>query len=248
VRLRRTLLVLAAAPLLLAATDPRGDTAVCASGTPARGPDLVAVRGSAEELRTVAAWRLTFARPVAVPSDLRIDILVRDPRLAPVTVGDERGMNRIVRWEATAADAPVEIVWLPHDGSTTFDPPDIRGRTLTIVAPGRLLLGESVNGVESVRRARWSVVVRSGGVCDRLGTGLPTERLDLGPKPSPSPLPSVATPSPEPPAAASSASWVAIALILGSLAALPLWIARRRRPRPEPSSSAPHGTKPSGDG
>jgi len=128
---RRRIALLLAAPLLLAAKDPRGDVVSCASGAPAHGPDIVAVSGSAQELRTVAAWRITFARQVEVPSDLRIDVLVRDPRLPPVTRGDERGMNRIVRWDATGDDATITIVWLPHEGATSFNPPSVDGRSVT---------------------------------------------------------------------------------------------------------------------
>jgi len=241
--------LLVVAPLLLAAKDPRGDVVSCASGASVRGPDIVAVRGDARELRTVAAWRLTFARPVDVPSDLRIDVLVRDPRLPPVTRGDERGMNRIVRWDATGDDATIAIIWLPHDGATSFDPPSVEGRTVALIVPGRLLLGESANGVESVRRARWSVVVRAGGACDRFGGDVPSERLALGPKPSPSPLPSLsasASPTVPPPRADSGFSRLVVAVVLFGLAALPFWLARRSRPAPRGSSSRPPDTKPQG--
>jgi hypothetical protein len=246
---RRRIALLVAAPLLLAAKDPRGDVVSCASGAPVRGPDIVAVRGDARELRTVAVWRLTFARPVDVPSDLRIDVLVRDPRLPPVTRGDERGMNRIVRWDAIGDDATIAIIWLPHDGATSFDPPSVDGRTVTLIVPGRLLLGESANGVESVRRARWNIVVRAGGACDRFGGDVPSERLALGPKPSPSPLPSMsASASPTAPVAPadSSLSRLAVALLLFGLAALPFWLARRSRPASRRSSSRPPDTKPQG--
>jgi hypothetical protein len=207
------------------------------------------VRGSARELRTVAVWCVTFARPVDVPSDLRIDVLVRDPRLPPVTRGDERGMNRIVRWDAGGPDSTIAIIWLPHDGATSFDAPSVHGRSVTMMVPGRLLLGERANGLESVRRARWSVVVRAGGACDRFGD-VPTRRLALGPKPPPSPLPSVtpssSSPSPAPVAADSPLSRIAVALVLFGLAALPVWLARRSRPAPRRSSSGAGDTKPQG--
>ncbi len=164
-------------PLVVAARDPSGDVVACAGSTPASGPDLVAATGRATELGTVATWRLTFDRPIEVPSDLQIDIVVRDPELPAVDAGDETGLNRLVRWRAISADEPIEIVWLPHDGSTTFNPPALDGRSLEIVVPGRLLLGESPDGTESVARARWGVVVRAGGACDRLADGLPALRL-----------------------------------------------------------------------
>jgi hypothetical protein len=243
----RVLPLLLAVPLLVGAKDPRGDVSDCATGRPASGPDLVAVTGIGTELGTVAVWRLTFDRPITVPSDLRIDVLVRDPRLAPEIVGGERGMNRIVRWDATSRDRTIQIIWLPHDGATSFNAPTIRGRTIELVAPGRLLLGESVNGVESVRRARWSVVVRAGDACDRLGSGVPTERLAMGPNPSPSPLPSA---SPAPSAAQRRpSSFRAPWLLLGiGLVAVGFWLLRRR-PVNVGSSSARSGTKlPNGHG
>jgi hypothetical protein len=197
----------------------------------------------------VAAWRITFARPVDVPSDLRIDVLVRDPRLPPVTRGDERGMNRIVRWVAAGDDSTITIIWLPHDGATSFNAPSVDDRSVTLIAPGRLLLGESANGTASVRRARWSVVVRAGGACDRFGGEVPSERLQLGPAPSASPLPSMsASPSATMPAAPtdSGLSRVAVAIVMLALAALPLWLARRSRPASRGSSSSGLDTKPQG--
>jgi hypothetical protein len=182
--------LLLAAPLLLAAArDPRGDVATCDGGTPVTDPavDLVGVRAFADELGSAAVWRLTFAAPIVVPDPtappLRIDVLVRDPRLPVVSLGDERGINRIVRWNDTAADAPIDILWVPAQGHTPFNPPVIEGRTIEIRVPGRILVGEAPNGTESVARARWSVLVRDGAACDRLGDR-PTLRLEA-PPPSP---------------------------------------------------------------
>ena len=195
-------LLLAATPLLLAAAghDPRGDVTSCEGGTAVADPsaDLVAVAGIAEELGTAAVWRLRFAAPIPVPdhdgATLRIDVLVRDPRLPAVRRGDERGMNRIVRWDATAADQPIDVVWLDHGGHTPFNPPAIDGRTIELRVPGRILLGESVTGTESVRRARWSVLVRDGDACDRFGS-TPTLRLREPPTTTVAPLPTnAATP------------------------------------------------------
>lgn len=166
--------------------------------------------------------------------DLRIDILVRDPRLSGIQVDDAPDVNRIVRWEATSKDQTIEIVWLPHDGSTTFNPPTIHRRTIEIIAPGRLLLGESANGTESVRRTRWSVVVRSGAACDRLDDGAPARRLVMPPTPSPSPLP---TPAPAPSLGAApeadrggvpTLAWFGLAA-LGVLVVLTIWSVARSR-------------------
>jgi hypothetical protein len=185
-------------PLLLAAArDPRGDVTSCADGSAVTDPaaDLVSVDAFADERGSAAVWRLTFAAPLPVPdrsgAPLRIDVLVRDPKLPTVTLGDERGMNRLVRWDDVGAEQPIDIVWLPRQGHTPFNPPVIDGRTVELRVPGRILLGEAPDGTESVRRARWSVVVRDGEACDRLGDR-PTLRL----REPPSSMPSGSSPSP----------------------------------------------------
>jgi hypothetical protein len=182
--------LLLATPLLIAATpDPAGDVSACAGTGSVRDPvaDVVSVDAIADELGTAAVWRITFAAPVPVPdtdgAPLRIDVLVRDPELPAVSVGTERGMNRIVRWDATAADAPIEIAWLGGEGHTPFNPPEVSGRTVEIRVPGRILLGEAADGTEGVRRARWSVSVRDGDACDRVGA-IPSFRLREQPAPS----------------------------------------------------------------
>jgi hypothetical protein len=232
VRRRAAIALLLVAPLLLAAKDPPGDVATCDGGAPATGPDLVRAVGVGTELGTVAEFRLTFDRPIEVPSDTRIDVLVRDPRLSGIRVGDVPGVNRIVRWDAASKDQTIEIVWLPHDGSTTFNAPSIDGRTVTLVAPGRLLLGESANGTESVGRTRWTVVVTSGDACDRIGGGAPAERLAMPPKTSPSPLPSVSAstslPAPESDRGPGPWAWVGLAGLAG-LVALTVWSLARSR-------------------
>jgi hypothetical protein len=182
---RAAALVLALVPLLLSARDPVGDVAVCGGASRASGPDLIEATGRATELGTVATWRLTFDRPVEVPSALRIDIVVRDPRLPAARYEDMTGLNRLVRWRAVSAEEPVKVVWLPNDGSTTFNPPVIERRTVEIAVPGRMLLGERPDGTQSVARARWGVVVRSGGACDVLADGKPV--LGLAPEASPPP-------------------------------------------------------------
>ena len=119
------LALVAVVPMLVAARDPRGDVVSCGAGTavPGATADVVAVDGQAAELGTAAVWRITFARPIAVPdragAPLRIDVLVRDPLIAPVTRGDERGMNRIVRWNDTGADATEEVT--ADDGTASLE-------------------------------------------------------------------------------------------------------------------------------
>ena len=111
------IVLLLVTPLLLAAArDPRGDVTSCADGSTATDPvaDLVEVDAFADELGSAAVWRLTFAAPLPVPdregAPLRIDVLVRDPKLPTVALGDERGLNRLVRWDDTSAEQPIDIV------------------------------------------------------------------------------------------------------------------------------------------
>ena len=168
--MRRTaaLVLVAVVPLLIAARDPNGDVVNCSTGAAISDgtADVVGVEGEAAELGTAAVWTITFAEPVPVPDHhgvpLRIDVLVRDPTIAPVTLGDEHGMNRIVRWTDTGPDALENVMWVYEQNATTFNPPAIDGRTVTFTVPGRILLGEAENGTEFVARARWSVLVRDG--------------------------------------------------------------------------------------
>ena len=230
------LALVAVVPLLMAARDPRGDVVTCGGGAAVAGSaaDVVAVDGQAAEVGTAAVWRITFAAPLPVPdhdgAPLRIDVLVRDPLIAPVTLGDERGMNRIVRWTDTGADALEDVRWVYERSNTTFNPPAIDGRTVTITVPGRILLGEAENGTENVERARWSVLVRDGDVCDRVGD-VPVYRLrDVAPSPSPTVshlLPS-RSPSPAPPDPGSRAGWVITLILLLALTAVPYMLLRRR--------------------
>jgi hypothetical protein len=224
------------APLLIAARDPKGDVVNCVSGAAVTDPaaDVVAVDGQAAELGTAAVWRVTFAEPVAVPdhdgAPLRIDVLVRDPLIAPVTLGDEHGMNRIVRWDDTGADATENVMWVYERNNTTFNPPAIDGRTVTMTVPGRILLGEAENGTEFVQRARWSVLVRDGDACDRVG-GAPVYRLrDVAPSPTPNGVRIVPTlvPSPTAADAGSGTGWLITAIVLVGLTIVPFWLLRRR--------------------
>ena len=230
-------------PLLVAAKDPRGDVTTCEAGAPVTDPtaDVVAVDGVAAELGTAAVWRITFASPVPVPdrsgTPLRIDVLVRDPKIAPVTRGDERGMNRIVRWTDSSTDATEEILWVYERAHTSFNPPQIDGRTVELTVPGRILLGEAENGTEFVRRARWSLVVRDGDACDRVG-GVPSFHLRAEPASTISATPTQTTPVPVSSAAAASpeatdtaGGWprwpIALVVLLG-VTAVPRYLMRRK--------------------
>lgn len=184
-------------PLALAASDPRNDAVACL-GThgPGDPPDLVAAVGRVSEEGSAATWRLTFARPLRVPDrtdpPFRVDVVIRDPKVPAVSLGDYHDFNRIVRFDAKS-DAHLELLFIAEGGHTLFDPPGIDGDTMTIRMPGRLLLGADEFGRAAMGRLRWSLVVRDGGRCDVLGDGSTTLRL--------SPAPVTSTPSAEAPSA-----------------------------------------------
>jgi hypothetical protein len=169
-------------PLTLAAADPPGDAGPC-RGTHGGGhpPDLIEAAGWLGEEGSTAVWRLTFRAPLQVPDPVdppfRVDIVVRDPRVPTVSVGSYQRFNRLVRWDASALSAGVELLFVPEAGHTLFDPPAIDGDTMTIQMPGRLLLGTDLFGRVDLQRLRWSVVVRDAGRCDLLGDGSPSLRL-----------------------------------------------------------------------
>jgi hypothetical protein len=236
VRRLAALALVAVVPMLVAARDPRGDVVSCGSGTAVGDAtaDVVAVDGQAAELGTAAVWRITFARPIPVPdragAPLRIDVLVRDPLIAPVTRGDEHGMNRIVRWDDTGADANEEVMWVYERTSTSFNPPVADDRTVTITVPGRILLGEAENGTEDVGRARWSVVVRDGHACDRVGD-VPVYRLrDVAASPSPTVSHLLPSRSAAPAASdtGSPVGWTITLILLLTVTAIPFILLRRR--------------------
>ena len=91
-----------------------------------------------------------------------------------------------MRWTDSSTDATEEILWVYERAHTSFNPPQIDGRTVELTVPGRILLGEADNGTEFVRRARWSLVVRDGNACDRVG-GVPSFSLRAEPAPSGTP-------------------------------------------------------------
>ncbi len=206
-------------PLTLAASDPRNDAVACL-GTHGRGdpPDLVAAVGRVSEEGSAALWRLTFAEPLRVPDPVeppyRVDVVIRDPKVPAVSLGDYRDFNRIVRFDATSTDARAELLFVAEGGHTLFDPPVIDRDTMTIQMPGRLLLGDDEFGRAAMERLRWTVVVRDGGRCDLLGDGSPTHRLVASPV-SPS-----ATPPSAPPVAAPAAGVTTIVVAIVVVAAI----------------------------
>ncbi|HTG47198.1 MAG TPA: hypothetical protein VK646_06060 [Actinomycetota bacterium] len=167
-------------PLLLAAADPPGDTGPCSGHGTALGspPDLVSAEGWIGEDGTSAEWRLRFAEPLVVPDPsmpaYRIDILVRDPTVPTVTFAYRglryRDLNRIIRFDATGPDQPLALIFIPEGGGAPFDTPVIDGDTMTILVPGRLLLGEIGDDLAKVdlTEMRWTVVVRDRDSCDFL--------------------------------------------------------------------------------
>jgi len=221
-------------PLTLAFADPRGDAVRCKGVRgPGHPPDLVRALGWLGEEGSSAVWQLSFDRPLVVPDPeepaFRIDVLVRDPRIPTMSVGDYRRVNRIVRFDATARNARLTLLFLPEGGSAFFNPPILEGRSITIEVPGRLLLGEDQFGKVDLTRLRWSVVVRDGGRCDLLGNGIPSHRMATVPPPTSAPTAS-AVPSTMPAPSASSAPVVGVvAIAVAGLAILSFLALRRRR-------------------
>jgi hypothetical protein len=221
-------------PLTLAATDPRGDAVRCKGVRgPGHPPDLVRALGWLGEEGSSAVWRLSFARPLVVPDPhepaFRVDILVRDPTIPALSFDDYRQVNRIVRFDATSKNASIWILFLPEGGSAPFNPAIVKGRTLTIQVPGRLLLGEDQFGDVDLMRLRWSVVVRDGGRCDLLGNGIPSLRMATVAPPTSSPTAS-AVPSTTPAQSASSTPALGVAgIAVAALAVLTVFVLRRRR-------------------
>ena len=132
-------------PLTLAFADPRGDAVRCKGVRgPGHPPDLVRALGWLGEEGSSAVWQLSFDRPLVVPDPeepaFRIDVLVRDPRIPTMSVGDYRRVNRIVRFDATARNARLTLLFLPEGGSAFFNPPILEGRSITIEVPGNASL------------------------------------------------------------------------------------------------------------
>jgi hypothetical protein len=169
-------------PVLLAAADPSGDVAGCRGGPGSGAPDLVEARGEILEQGTSARWTLTFAAPLEVPDrnghPFRVDVAIRDPDVPALSFAYFRGVNRLVRVDATV-EHPTQILLLPEAGASVFNPAVVEGRTMTIQVPGRTLSAdEDLTGTSpGLEALRWTVVVRDERACDVLGTGRPTERL-----------------------------------------------------------------------
>ncbi len=237
-------------PLLLAAADAPGDTGACRGyGTaPGTVPDLLSAEGWIGEQGTSAVWRLRFAAPLEVPDPqmpaFRIDILVRDPTIPTVSFAYRglhyRDLNRIIRFDATSREQPLQLLFIPEGGAAPFDPPVIDGGTLTLQVPGRLLLGEVGDdlGKVDLTEMRWTVVVRDMDACDFLAgdDGRPSRPLETTPPAEVAGLspanPVVATTD----AAGSSTIWIVVGatvafLVLGAgLVAA----AKRRRTTSQP--------------
>jgi hypothetical protein len=177
--------LLAIVPFLVVASDPSGDVAGCRGGSGSGAPDLVEARGEILELGTSARWTLTFAEPLALPDPVghpfRVDIAIRDPDVPPVSFAYYKGVNRLVRVDATAEHL-TEIYLLPEHGTSVFNPPIIEGATMTIQVPGRTISAdEDLTGTSpGLDALRWTVIVRDGRACDFLGNGRPIERFTVG--------------------------------------------------------------------
>ena len=125
--------------------------------------------------RTAAVWRLTFARTDRGGGSRRGADADRHPRsrsedpgrLPSATSG---GVNRIVRWDRhLGGSTRSRSGGSPSTARRSFNPPVIEGNTVELRVPGGSCSGSRANGTESVHRLRWSVLVRDGSACDRLG-------------------------------------------------------------------------------
>jgi len=176
-------------PALLAATDPPGDTLPCprlpgrsAIGVPDEVPDLVSATGEIVELGTSVRFSLRFAEPLLVPDTegrpFRVDVVLFDPGVPSVDAGLYRGVNRLLRYDATA-DPMTTILLLPEAGQSRFIAPLVDRDMLVVQVPGRTLTeDEDETGTSpGLDRLRWGVIVRDGRSCDLLGAGRPTERM-----------------------------------------------------------------------
>jgi hypothetical protein len=169
-------------PLLIAASDPKGDVTACTGRSGSGAPDLVEARGDVVELGTSARWTLTFAEPLIVPDaeghPFRVDIAIRDPDVPAFSLAPYRDVNGLIRVDATV-EHRTEIILLPERGNNVFNPPVIDGRTMVVQVPGRTLTAdEDLTGTSpGLESLRWTVIVRDGRACDFLGDGRTTERL-----------------------------------------------------------------------
>ena len=222
----RRWILLALAPLLLAAADPRDDVGGCAGGAAAGAPDLVEARGEIVELGTSARWELTFAAPLIMPDangrPFRVDIAIHDPAVRGFTFGYFRNVNRLVRVDATEHHR-TEILLIPERAQSVFNPPTVDGRSMTIQVPGRTLSGdEDLTGTSpGLEELRWTVIVRDETACDFLGDGRPTERLTVSAE--------EARDVPTSPTRHNVSTWWIVAGAAAALAGLSAYVLRRVR-------------------
>jgi hypothetical protein len=203
--MRRALLVVLLSPFLLGATDPAGDLVQCRTGEPASGEGLDIADATARLTEGGTALEFTVGfhgRPEAPdPEDpaFRVDILLRDPRLPTFSFGPYRGVNRIVRFDAT--DPPEGTIFLLAERGlsqpSTFA---LQDGTLRVTVAGRQL-GVEDEDLESIDLTPllWTVIARDGPACDLLGAGRPVRHLEIGsatesPSPSSSPEPATTRP------------------------------------------------------
>ncbi|MBA3691451.1 MAG: hypothetical protein H0W82_08585, partial [Actinobacteria bacterium] len=169
-------LILLLSPLLLGWSDPEHDLAPCRGGpvTVHGAPiDMVKAVGTSAENGQAIRFQVTFSRPLPVPDrhgrPLRVDVLLRDPSVPDLTAGPYLYLNRIVRFDAVAGSSLV-IMLLPERSSTPFaGGVDVRGDTLTMVFPARMVMPDPDLAGFDLRRLRWTVVARDGSTCDLLG-------------------------------------------------------------------------------
>jgi hypothetical protein len=246
VRMDRALrwLAVVVLPLLLGAEDPRSDLARCGSGaaTDRPGLDIVEATGELIEDGAALAFTVTLAEPPDPTLDLplRIDILLRDPRLPALDLRAYKDINRILRYEETETVRGI-IFLLPETAlsqPSTFN--FTEGVLRLTVAARQLQLDEDLGGVDQ-RPVRWTVATRLGTVCDRLGNGRATHPLvEAAPSPTATPPPT-SGPVTSPPPQAEEADgggfpWIAVAVGAGAGVALILMVAAAAMVRDRVSS------------
>ena len=169
-------LTLLLAPLLLGWSDPAHDLAPCsgATGTVAAAPvDIVEAVGTDAEGGTAIRFRITFARELSVPDErgkpFRVDVLLRDPSVPDLTAGPYLYLNRIVRFDAVVRPGLL-LLLLPERSVTPFaGGVDVRGDTLTMTFPARMVMQDPDLAGFDLRKLRWNVVARDERTCDILG-------------------------------------------------------------------------------
>ena len=121
------------------------------------------------------------------------------------------------------------VKWIPEHSQVSFNPPVIEGNTIELRVPGRILLGESPDGTESVRRLRWSALVSDGSGCDAFG-GRPALRLQMATTSSPPVAPAPATSSADAGPSGSAPRFLIVGGVI-ALGLLAFWGLRRYGPR-----------------